>query len=167
MTGAEGVPSAVPREARAYQGLRAGMVTRTIAAIVDAVVVLLVVTVGLLAVNAFVFLLDPRGFRVVGGSQEVVVAVALATAIVYLAGTWAMVGRSYGCHVMGLRIVDRRGRSPRLTMALLRALLCVFFPLGLAWCGIVRSRKSVQDLLLGTYVVYDWMPEHRPRGVVA
>jgi uncharacterized RDD family membrane protein YckC len=143
------------------------MVTRTIAATVDALVVLLLVTAGLLSVNAFSFVLDPRGFRVVGASQETLVGVALATAIVYLAATWAMVGRSYGCHVMGLRIVDRRGRSPRLTMALLRAVLCVFFPLGLVWCGVVRSRKSVQDLLLGTYVVYDWMPEHRPRGAVA
>jgi uncharacterized RDD family membrane protein YckC len=141
------------------------MVTRTIAATVDTVVVLLVVTVGLLSVNAFMFVLDPRGFRVVGTSQAVLVEVALATAIVYLAGTWAMVGRSYGCHVMGLRVVDRRDRSPGLTKALLRAILCVFFPLGLAWCGVVRSRKSVQDLLLGTSVVYDWMPEHHPRPV--
>jgi uncharacterized RDD family membrane protein YckC len=141
------------------------MVTRTIAATVDTVVVLLVVTVGLLSVNAFMFVLDPRGFRVVGTSQAVLVEVALATAIVYLAGTWAMVGRSYGCHVMGLRVVDQRDRSPGLTKALLRAILCVFFPLGLAWCGVVRSRKSVQDLVLGTSVVYDWMPEHHPRPV--
>ena len=143
------------------------MVTRTIAATVDAVVVLLVVTVGLLSVNAFVFVLDPRGFQVVGSSQALLVGIALATAVVYLAGTWAMVGRSYGCHVMGLRIVDRRGRSPRLATAVLRAVLCVFFPLGLVWCGVVRSRKSLQDLLLRTSVVYDWMPEHRPRGAVA
>jgi uncharacterized RDD family membrane protein YckC len=167
MTGAEGVPSAVPREARAYQGQRAGMVTRTIAATVDAVVVLLVVAVGLLSVNAFAFLLDPRGFRVVGSSQAVLVGMALVTAVVYLAGTWAMVGRSYGCHVMGLRVVDRRGRSPRLTTALLRAVLCVFFPVGLVWCGVVRSRKSLQDLVLRTSVVYDWVPDHRPRGAVA
>jgi uncharacterized RDD family membrane protein YckC len=143
------------------------MVTRAIAATVDAVVVILVVALGLVVVNAVVFVLNPQGYRLVGASQEVLVGVALGTAIVYLAGTWAMVGRSYGCHVMGLRVVDRRGRSPRLAMALLRAVLYVFFPLGLVWCGVVRSRKSVQDLLLGTTVVYDWMPEHRPRGVVA
>ena len=64
---------------------------------------------------------------------------------------------------MGLRVVDRQGRSPRLTRSLLRAVFCVLFPLGLLWCGVVRSRKSVQDLVLGTSVVYDWMPEHHPR----
>lgn len=167
MASAEGAPSAIPREARAYQGHRAGMVTRTIAATVDAVVVLVVFAAGLLSVNAFVFVLDPRSYRVVGASQDALLLVALATAVVYLAGTWAMVGRTYGYHLMGLRVVDRRGRTPGLTRSLLRALLCVFFPLGLAWCGLVRSRKSVQDLLLGTSVVYDWMPEHRPRGIVA
>ena len=167
MTSAEGSPSAVPREARPYQGHRAGMVTRSIAAAVDAAVVLLVVAVGLVCVNGLSFVLDPRGFRVVGASQEVLVEAALATAIAYLAGTWTVMGRSYGCHLMGLRIVDRRGRPPRLTRALLRATFCVLFPLGLLWCGVGRSRKSVQDLVLGTSVVYDWMPEHGPRRVVA
>ena len=166
MTSAEGVPSAVPSEARPYQGQRAGMVTRTIAAAVDAVAVLLVVIVGLLSVNAISFLLDPRGYQVVGNSQAVLVEVALGTAILYLAGSWTVVGRTYGCWLMGLRIVDRRGRSPRLVMALLRAALYVFFPVGLLWCGVGRSRKSVQDLLLGTSVVYDWMPEHRPPRAV-
>jgi len=166
MTSAEGVPSAVPREARAYQGQRAGMVTRSIAAVVDAAVVLLVLAVGLVSVNGLSFVLDPRGFRVVGTSQDVLVEVALGTAIVYLAGTWAFMGRSYGCRLMGLRIVDRRGRSPRLTRAFLRAAFCVFFPIGLLWCGVGRSRKSVQDLVLGTSVVYEWMPEHRPGRVV-
>lgn len=167
MTSAEGTPSAVPREARPYQGHRAGMVTRTIAASVDAVVVLLVVTIGVLSVNAFSFVLDPRGFRVVGASQEVLIEVALGTAIVYLAGTWTFMGRSYGCRLMGLRIVDRRGRSPGIVRSLLRATLYVVFPLGLVWCAVGRSRKSVQDLVLGTSVVYDWMPEHRPRGLTA
>jgi uncharacterized RDD family membrane protein YckC len=143
------------------------MVTRGIAGAVDAVVVLLVVTVGLLSVNGLSFVLDPRGFRVVGASQELLVEVALGTAIVYLAGTWAVMGRSYGCRLMGLKVVDRRGRSPRLTRSVLRAAFCVLFPVGLLWCGVGRSRKSVQDLVLGTVVVYDWMPEHHPRGVVA
>jgi uncharacterized RDD family membrane protein YckC len=168
MTSSEGAPSAVPREARPYQGHRAGMVTRTIAGAVDALVVLVAVTVGLLSVNGLSFVLDPRGFQVVGASQEVLVEVALATAIAYLAGSWTILGRSYGCRLMGLRIVDRRGRSPRLPRALLRAIFCVIFPLGLLWCGVGRSRRSVQDLVLGTSVVYDWMPEHhRPARVVA
>jgi uncharacterized RDD family membrane protein YckC len=165
MTSAEGVPWAVPREARPYQGHRAGMVTRGIAGAVDVVMVLLLVAVGLVVVNGLAFVLDPRGFRLVGASQEALVEAALVTAVCYLAGTWTVLGRSYGCRVMGLRVVDRHGRSPRVTRALLRATFCVFFPLGLLWCCVGRARKSVQDIVLGTTVVYDWMPEHRPRRV--
>ncbi|MFL6002131.1 MAG: hypothetical protein ACJ72P_04910, partial [Nocardioides sp.] len=73
MTSAEGVPSAVPSEARPYQGQRAGMVTRTIAAVVDSVVVFLVVAVGIVSVNAGAFVLDPQGFQVLGSSRAVLV----------------------------------------------------------------------------------------------
>lgn len=161
MTDAEGAAYAVPREARPYQGLRAGMVTRTLAAGVDIGVVLLVVTVGIVGLNGFYFVLDPLRFRVVATSPLVVTTVVLATAILYLAGTWSIVGRSYGCRLMGLRILDRHRHSPRLWLALVRATFCVFFPLGLLWCVVGRSRKSLQDLVLHTAVVYDWMPEHR------
>ena len=167
MSSADGVPWAVPREARPYQGHRAGMVTRCVAGIVDAVVVILLVTLGLVCANGLAFVLDPRGFRLVGASQEAMVGAALATAVLYLAGTWTVLGRSYGCRLMGLRIVDGRGRPPRAVRSLLRATFCVFFPLGLLWCAVARSRKSVQDLVLGTSVVYDWMPEHQPPGMPA
>ena len=59
----------MPREARPYQGLRAGMVTRGVAGLVDAAVVLIAVAVGLLGVNGLSFALDPRNFRVVGASS--------------------------------------------------------------------------------------------------
>jgi hypothetical protein len=32
------------------------------------------------------------------------------------------------------------------------------FPLGLAWVAVSRDSRSVQDLLLRTSVVYDWLP---------
>ena len=161
MMDAEGAAFVVPREARPYQGRRAGMVTRTIAAAVDSGVVLLVVAVGLVALNGLYFVLDPLHFRFVAVSPAVVVTAVLATAFLYLAGTWSLVGRSYGCRLMGLRIVDRRGRSPGSWLALVRATFCVVFPLGLLWCVLGRSRRSLQDLVLRTSVVYDWMPEHR------
>jgi len=37
---------------------------------------------------------------------------------------------------------------------LLRALACVIVPIGLAWVAIDRDRRSAQDILLGTRVVY-------------
>ena len=34
----------------------------------------------------------------------------------------------------------------------------MLFPLGLLWCAVDGSRRSVQDVVLRTTVVYDWQP---------
>lgn len=150
--------SPVPQEARIHQGQRAGLVTRMAAAVLDVLVLLVLLALGYLAVNATAFLLRPRTFHLVTASQPVLLAVAGGSAVVYLAGAWWLAGRTYGCDVMGLRIIDRRGRTPRLLVAVLRAATYVVFPVGVLWCAMTSSRRSLQDLLLGTYVVYDWMP---------
>ena len=151
----------VPREARPYQGRRAGLVTRTGAGVVDGLVALALVIAGAVGVNGVRFLLRPRGFEVVSMPAVSMVGVFLATLALYLAAAWALGGRTYGCHLMGIRVVDRRGRRPRALLAIARATFCVLFPLGLLWCVAGRSRRSVQDLVLGTRVVYDWMPHPR------
>ena len=103
------------------------------------------------------FFLLPRTFQLVTASQPVLLAVAGGTAVVYLAGAWWLAGRTYGCDVMGLRIIDRRGRAPApgggAAGGNLRGL-----PGRRALVRDDRFRRSLQDLLLGTYVVYDWMP---------
>jgi len=154
-----GLPvSPVPLEARSHQGRRAGLVSRIVAGVLDLLVLLVLLALGYLALNATSFIVRPRTFEPLTASQPVLLAVAGGSAVVYLAGTWWMGGRTYGCHVMGLRVVDRRGRSPRLLVAVLRAATYVVFPVGVLWCAVTGSRRSLQDLLLGTYVVYDWTP---------
>ena len=59
---------------------------------------------------------------------------------------------------MGLRVVNSRGRRLNPLIALARAVFCAFFPIGLFWCAVSRKRRSVQDLVLRTSVVYDWNP---------
>ena len=149
--------SPVPREARIYQGRRAGLVSRAAAGVLDALIVLVLLALGYLAVNATAFLLRPRTFQLVTASQPVLLAVAGVSAVVYLAGAWWVAGRTYGGDVMGLRVIDRRGRTPRLVVAVLRAAAYVVFPVGVLWCAMTGSRRSLQDLLVGTNVVYDWM----------
>lgn len=154
--------SSVPLEARPFQGRTAGLVSRSLAAVVDLAVVATVMLATYLGLNGLLFLIDPRGFSFRATHLLLSVAVALGIAIVYLTGCWALIGRSYGCHVMGLSVVDRRGRRPRLWTALLRAVLCVVAPVGLLWCGWSRTNRSFQDVLLGTRVVYDWIPHPVP-----
>jgi uncharacterized RDD family membrane protein YckC len=155
---AAGAVSPVPREARGYQGQRAGLVTRSAAGVVDGLVVLLVVVLGGLGVTGVRFVLHPRGFDPGPTSLWPSLGILLGAMTVYLAVAWTVVGRTYGCHLMGLRVAGRQGRMPRPLVALARAVLCVLFPIGLLWCAVGRSRRSVQDLLLGTRVLYDWLP---------
>jgi uncharacterized RDD family membrane protein YckC len=159
--------SPVPREARPYQGRSAGLVTRSGAGVVDGLVALLLLVLGVVGFNGLRFLLRPRGFEVTSMPPLSVVGVFLATLALYLAAAWALGGRTYGCHLMGVRVVDRHGRTPGAFLALARAVLYVVFPLGLLWCAAGGSRRSVQDLLLGTRVVYDWMPHQRDLPPVA
>ena len=114
--------SPVPREARPYQGHRAGLVTRMIANTIDGLVVGAVLAAAYAGLNGVVFMLDPRGFEFVDGSLLLSMMAALTVAVCYLAVGWALTGRTYGCHVMGLRVVGRRGGRVPPVVALLREL---------------------------------------------
>ena len=92
-----------------------------------------------------------------------------AKSVVYLTAGWATTGRTYGSALLGLRVLARDGQHLHWAGASIRAVFCTFFPLGLAWVVLSRKRRSVQDVVLGTRVVYDWshattqVPPVRPR----
>lgn len=148
----------IPREARRYQGHRAGLVSRFVASFIDGIVVTVVVLGGYLGLNGFLFLVDPRGFEFTDASVLLSFAVMFVVLVLYLAACWATTGRTYGCHVMGLRVVSRRGRRLGPLVALGRAAFCAVFPIGLVWCAVSLNSRSVQDVVLRTSVIYDWRP---------
>ena len=85
-------------------------------------------------------------------------------AVVYLTGAWWINGQTIGDRVMGVRVVSGREPRLRLARAFLRAVFCAFVPIGLMWCAVSPNRRSVQDLVLRTSVIYDWSP-HTPAVV--
>jgi len=155
--------SPVPREARPYQGRTAGLVTRCVAACVDTLVVASVVLSAYVGLNGLVFLANPRSFTFSDTHLLRSMTVCWVVATLYLTACWAFNGRTYGSHLMGLRVVTRRGHKPRLPVAFLRALFCTLVPIGLLWCAVSRKHHSIQDIALGTHVIYDWQP-HQPGG---
>ncbi len=167
MRGPPGGVSPVPREARPYQGRQAGVVTRSLAGFIDGLVVVVVLALGFVGWTAVRFVLDPRGFKFSGGGALFGITSWLLLMVLYLTVAWSVTGRTYGCHVMGLRVVDRRGRHPHLLLAWVRALLCTFVPIGLLWCLANRAQRSLQDLVLRTTVIYDWLPEAEHGGAGA
>ncbi len=148
--------SPLPRDARPYQGRRAGLVTRMVAAALDGMVVMLFLVVGYAAVAVFLFLLDPRGFSLPDLDLLLSMTTVLLVLVVYQTLAWRLTGRTYGGRVMGLRVVGVRGRRLRWSGSFVRSLFSVGFPIGILWVAVSRENRSVQDVLLRTSVVYDW-----------
>lgn len=146
----------VPREARPFQGHRAWLVTRIAPAAIDVGVVIIALGVTYLGVFAVLFLLDPRNFTAPTPSSGLVFAVGCLLLTLDLAVGWMGSGRTYGNHIMGLRVVNSRGRRLHPVGALVRAVFYVILPIGLLWVVVSGQNRSLQDLVLRTSVIYDW-----------
>jgi uncharacterized RDD family membrane protein YckC len=149
-----GSPS--PHEVEVLQGHAAGLVSRSIAAVIDAAVVALMLLGLYAAVSAAILVWDPRGFALPAWSGVVTWTTAGLVATGYLSVGWWTAGRTFGCAVMGLRVQSRDGDVVRLWRAVLRALVCIFFPFGLVWSAVDGRSRAVHDLLVGSRVIYDW-----------
>jgi uncharacterized RDD family membrane protein YckC len=146
----------VPREARPFQGQRAGVVTRTAANVVDFTVAVVAIASGYAAWCAFRFLINPTKFSF-PDVPFVVLLICFATVLfIYFTLSWATTGRTYGDHVLGLRVVSFRGERLRWPGAVVRAGFCVVVPIGLYWAVVSPTNRSLQDTLLRTSVLYDW-----------
>jgi uncharacterized RDD family membrane protein YckC len=150
--------SAIPAGARPYQGHRAGVVTRTVAATLDFVVVLGIIGLIYGGIIGIAFLVNPRNFSWPSRLGWSVPAVAVVIAVPYLTLWWSTTGRTIGDSLLGLRVVGRHGRRVGIGIAVVRALFYVLFPLGLFWVAVSRSNRSIQDIVLRTSVVYAWTP---------
>jgi uncharacterized RDD family membrane protein YckC len=133
-------------------------VSRTLAGVVDAGVLAVSLGIVYLAAAGLVFAVDPVRFSFPVPSRVVVVSAGISLALVYFTLCWTMTGRTLGSQLLGLRVIDRNGRPPRFWRALVRAVGCVFFPLGLLWVVVSAGRRSVQDAVARTSVIYDWNP---------
>jgi len=147
---------------RAIQPERpAGVVTRTLAAAVDAIVVWLIVAGGYLGWAIFKVIIDPRQFSWPDAAWWISMAAAMFVATLYLTVSWASTGRTVGGALFGTRVISSRHRMLRWVTSLIRAGMCVVFPIGLAWSLVDRRRRSIQDILIRSAVIYDWSTRTR------
>ena len=141
----------------------AGIVTRLFAAGIDVLAVLLMMVSVYLGLTGLRFLWSPAAFRWLSPSLPQLILLASVLSSWYLAVAWATTGRTYGAAVLGLRVLSREHRVLGWIRAGARALACVVFPAGLVWVMVSRHRRSVQDVLVRSVVVYDWY-HHRGAG---
>ena len=140
----------------------AGIVTRAAAMGVDMAVVIVLGSLVYVTVAGARLVWSPANFSWPDVSFFVTLVVEFTIAVLYLTASWAMTGRSYGASLLGLRVLSHRGSIPGWPLAFIRAVFCVFFPVGLAWVILSPERRSVQDVVLRTVVVYDWRGADSP-----
>ncbi len=155
--------SSLPRGAAAFQGERAGLVTRMVAAVIDVLIVIGIVLLIALATWILSFIFTPltSGFISEGNRRipPVVVLVVIGYVItqIYFTVSWASSGRTVGNLIMGVRVVDYRGNRLAWWVAFLRAAFVIALPVGLFWVLVSGANRSVQDVVLRTSVIYDWV----------
>jgi uncharacterized RDD family membrane protein YckC len=151
--------------AMALQGHRAGFVSRLVADAVDFGVVWAIGVSALLFAGVTRYLLVGPPFRLPVLPGWLATAAGGALAVGYLTSGWTGTGRTLGKQLAGLRVVDRSGRRLSLLRSLLRAVLYLLFPAGLLWILVSRRNASLQDIAVGSVVIYDWRyrpPEESP-----
>lgn len=132
----------------------AGVVSRGVAAVVDLVfvaVVLAALYVGLILAR---LMLHPSSFSFPTVGAVFSTAMMFGVAVLYLTACWAVSGCTVGAVTMGLRVTGRRGARLAPARALIRAVACVLFPVGVLWVAVDAQRRSLQDIVLGSRVVY-------------
>jgi uncharacterized RDD family membrane protein YckC len=132
----------------------AGIVTRGFAALIDLGVVLVVLGCIYLGMTFMRLLFSPQAFSLPDTRLLLSMGAALGVSVLYLTVCWATTGRTVGAVMMGLRVVSLNGKLMGWARAALRAALCVMFGFGLLWVAVDRRRRSLQDIVLRTTVVY-------------
>jgi len=150
------MPQPIPYAARQFQGLRAGVVSRTLAGAIDYTLIALLTVGTWLSYVVLLFLIDPRDYTLPLWPLYVFVIIGYCYMVMYLTVGWAVTGRSFGARLMGLRVVGRKGEKLSWPGAFVRATFCTLAPYLLFWCAISRENRSVQDVLLRTSVIHDW-----------
>jgi hypothetical protein len=142
----------------------AGIVTRLLAAAVDTAAVLTAEASLYLVFSGLLFVWAPSSFSWPQHSALLTAWLGATIAVVYLAVCWAMIGRSYGGSLLGLRVLSADRRLLGWPRAIIRAACCVLVPIGLLWTIVSRQRRSLQDIVVDSMVVYDY---HRDGGLRA
>jgi uncharacterized RDD family membrane protein YckC len=145
----------------------AGVVTRILAALVDVVVVAALTGAVFGAVVAGLFVVNPVSFSWPHGLLAEASLVIVGVAVGYLTVGWATAGRTVGGAVLGVRVVANGGGRLGWTRSVCRALLCVLVPLGLLWAAVSARRRSMQDLVVRSTVLYDARKVPAPKAPAA
>jgi uncharacterized RDD family membrane protein YckC len=148
--------STVPRQARGFQGNRAGFVTRAIAVGIDFTLIGVLLLLLYLGWAVLLFAFNPSAAQLPEIPTGLGLITGGGTAWLLFTTAWSTTGRTLGSRIMGIRVVNYQGKVMRVPGAALRAAFCIGFMPGLLWVIISNQNRSLQDTVLRTSVIYDW-----------
>ena len=138
----------------------AGLVSRAVAYVMDALVVAVVFTGGAAITGMITSVMGARLHDLTTAVASAFLVVLPALLATYFAVFWALAGRTPGMAVLGLRVVPTRPRRLSWPAAVLRALVLAYFPVGALWALVDRRRQAIHDKVARTTVVRT--PSSRP-----
>ena len=151
------------------RGHFAGMFSRFIALMID----LTIISLTSIGVQVFLQIAEPvlgiinlmNHFVQLTGIDEQAIAVLKFVANIlfffgYFVVQWSLFGKTIGKGIMGLKVVTRHGLPPAPWQSVMRMfgyfISSISLMIGFLWAGVDRYRRAWQDILAGTFVVYDW-----------
>jgi uncharacterized RDD family membrane protein YckC len=137
-------------------GIRyAGVVSRAIAFVTDAMIVVVFTIASIAGVNLIASTLG-AGPRELAQIVTPILAVAPPLLLViYESALWTLAGRTPGKALLGLRVTRADGRPVTLGSAVVRALVLVVVFVGALWSLVDRRHQGLHDKLARTVVIYD------------
>ncbi|MEV6596268.1 RDD family protein [Actinoplanes sp. NPDC051346] len=130
----------------------AGPVSRSIAYVLDTVIVAVLFTsaTALAGMITSVMGLHPGIPRAVASAYLLVLPALLAS---YNALFWALAGRTPAMALLGLRVVAVRAHRLSWLSAAVRAVVLAYFPIGAVWALVDRRRQAIHDKVARTAVI--------------
>jgi len=131
----------------------AGIVSRAIAYVIDALIVT-VVAAGVMVVVVSVSAVVSTQARDLARAAVPVFLILLPTVLaLYSFLFWALAGRTPGMALLGVRVTAVSGRPVAWLPSLVRAVVLAYFPVGALWLLVDRRGQGLHDKLARTMVV--------------
>jgi uncharacterized RDD family membrane protein YckC len=144
----------------------AGIVSRTVAYVVDALIVALLVNGTALGV-ALISAVFTTEVRDLVRDLLPLFFVLLPTVWALYSGIfWALAGRTPGMALLGLRVLTTSGRRASWPASFVRAALLAYLPVTAVWSLVDRRRQGIHDKLARTIVVRAAEPAARTTTTV-
>ena len=143
----------------------AGIVSRGVAFVLDAVGTTVVIVAGFWLVGILGTVLQASILQDVSHSGTAAFSIVVCVSfLLYCAVAWRLAGRTIGQALLGLRVVRTDGDPLKSAACVMRAagyLLSAILLLGYIWVCFDSRRQGFHDKIARSVVIYDW-PRDRP-----